>query len=64
MGGVNTLSFLNKTPEEVMREAERCIREGFVNQGDYIVGSGCVVPRTAKKETLKALARASRNLAV
>jgi hypothetical protein len=63
MGGVNTLSFIQKTPEELCKEAEKCIEEGFVN-GRYVVGSGCVIPRQAKLEALRALATASRNKAV
>ena len=62
MGGVDTLSFINKSPEMVQLEAERCIREGFIDNKNYAVGSGCVVPRTAKIETLQALAAASRNI--
>jgi uroporphyrinogen-III decarboxylase len=62
MGGVNTLSFIKKTPREVQFEAEGCIREGFVNHGHYAVGSGCVVPRMVKREVLTALAEASRKV--
>lgn len=62
MGGVNTLSFVNKTPEEICEEAMDCIREGF-SGGHYAVGSGCVVPRMAKKENIAALRRASEMLA-
>ena len=64
MGGVDTLSFINKTPDEIIKEAEQCIREGFTNGGHYAVGSGCVVPRDATAESLKALAIASRNMRV
>ena len=62
MGGVNTLSFINKTPDAICQEAMNCIREGF-SGGYYAVGSGCVVPRTAKKENIAALRRASELLA-
>jgi uroporphyrinogen-III decarboxylase len=62
MGGVNTLSFINKTPGEIQEEAEHCIGEGFTNNGHYAVGSGCVVPRSAKAEAIKALAKASRSM--
>ena len=62
MGGVDTLSFINKNPETVRLEAERCIREGFINHKNFAIGSGCVVPRTAKIETLQALAEASKNV--
>ena len=64
MGGVNTLSFINKTPDEIVKEAEQCIKEGFTNGGHYAVGSGCIVPRTATVESLKALAIASHNMRV
>jgi uroporphyrinogen-III decarboxylase len=63
MGGVDTLSFINKPPEMVRLEAERCIREGFIDHRNYAVGSGCVVPRAAKIESLRALAEASRDAA-
>ena len=62
MGGVDTLSFVNKNPETVRLEAECCIREGFVNHRNFAIGSGCVVPRTAKIETLQALTEASKNV--
>ena len=62
MGGVNTLSFVNKTPEEICREAMDCIRDGF-SEGHYAVGSGCVVPRMAKRENIAALRTASELLA-
>jgi uroporphyrinogen-III decarboxylase len=58
MGGVNTLSFLNSTPEELVEEARVCI-EGAGRNGGYILGSGCVIPRSAPKENLLALATAS-----
>ncbi len=57
MGGVNTLSFLNYSPEEIIEEARICI-EGAGKTG-YILGSGCVVPRSVKKENLIALQNAA-----
>jgi uroporphyrinogen-III decarboxylase len=54
MGGVNTLSFINSTPEELIDEARVCI-EGAGRRGGYILGSGCVVPRSASRENLLAL---------
>ena len=63
MGGVNTLSFINQSPENIIAEAERCIREGFTG-GHYAVGSGCVVPRTASRESLLAVAKASNNMRI
>jgi len=57
MGGVNTLSFLNSTPQELIEEARVCI-EGGGKKG-YILGSGCVIPRAAKRENLLALREAA-----
>ena len=53
MGGVDTLLFAGATPEEVLYESNRCIRDAGEN-GAYILGSGCVIPRTARLETLEA----------
>jgi uroporphyrinogen-III decarboxylase len=53
MGGVNTLTFLNGTPEQVAYEARECL-ENYGKKG-YILGSGCVVPRGTKKENLLVL---------
>lgn len=63
MGGVDTLSFINKTPEEIREETRKCIRSGFRN-GHYIVGSGCVVPRSANLDVIRALAQASRDMQI
>jgi len=54
MGGVNTLSFLNASPDEIIDQSRTCI-EGAGQNGGYILGSGCVVPRSAPKENLLAL---------
>ena len=54
MGGVNTLSFINSSPEELIEEAHICI-EGAGQRGGFILGSGCVVPRSASRENLLAL---------
>jgi uroporphyrinogen-III decarboxylase len=59
MGGVNTLSFINSTPGQVIEESRACI-EGAAKDGGYILGSGCDVPRYAKLENLLALAEAAR----
>jgi hypothetical protein len=64
MGGVNTLSFINKTEDEITKEAEQRIKDGFTNDGHFAVGSGCVVPRSAKAEVIRGLARASKNMRV
>jgi uroporphyrinogen-III decarboxylase len=58
MGGVNTLSFMNSTEEEIFNEAKQCILETG-SKGAFILGSGCVVPRDAKRENILALVRTS-----
>lgn len=63
MGGVNTMSFLNSTEEEIFNEARQCILEAG-GKGAFILGSGCVVPRDAKKENILALTKASREFGV
>jgi len=57
MGGVNTLSLLEYTPEQVELESKECILGGG-QRGGYILGSGCVVPRGTPKENLLAMRRA------
>lgn len=59
MGGVNTLSFIQSTPEEISAEAVRCVNEGAVDRKRFIVGSGCVVPRGASRSLLLAVAAAA-----
>lgn len=59
MGGVNTLSFINSTPDQIIEESRACI-EGAAKDGAYILGSGCDVPRHAKLENLLALAEAAQ----
>jgi uroporphyrinogen-III decarboxylase len=58
MGGVNTLSFINASPQELIEESRVCI-EGAGRNGGYILGSGCVVPRGAPKDNLLALHEAA-----
>jgi uroporphyrinogen-III decarboxylase len=58
LGGVNTLSFIQSSPEEIIEESRICI-EGAGRDGGYVLGSGCVVPRKASKENLLALHEAS-----
>lgn len=58
MGGVNTLSFVNNTDQEVVDEAHACI-DGAGASGGFILGSGCVVPRSARLETVAALRTAA-----
>ena len=57
IGGLNTLSFAYGTPGQVMEEARVCIEDGAKN-GGYILSSGCVIPRSAKRENLIACVEA------
>jgi uroporphyrinogen-III decarboxylase len=54
MGGVNTLTFINGSPEDILAQSRRCIQQAG-KKGAYILGSGCALPRTSKKENLLAL---------
>ena len=58
MGGVDTLSLLNNTPEQIKKEASDCIK--LSGEGGYILSSGCVVPRACPPENLIALVEASK----
>ncbi len=54
MGGVDTLSFVEHSPEEVREEARSCMVQAGRN-GGFVLGSGCAIPRTATRENLRAL---------
>lgn len=58
MGGVNTLSFIDGDANSIFEESRRCIQEAG-EAGGYILGSGCVIPRSTPLENLKALRRAT-----
>lgn len=53
MGGINTLSFINSSQEEILKEAQQCIAGG--GETGYILGSGCALPRESKTELITAL---------
>jgi hypothetical protein len=59
MGGIDTQSFVRSTPRQIKDEARRCIDRCAVNGACYILGSGCVVPRTARRENLEAVVQAA-----
>jgi len=59
MGGVNTLTLLQGTPNDVKAEAIQCI-EGAGDKGGFVLGSGCVVPRDCPVENLLALVQATK----
>jgi uroporphyrinogen-III decarboxylase len=58
MGGVNTLTFINGSPEDILAQSCKCIQQAGKN-GAYILGSGCALPRDSKKENLLALREAA-----
>ncbi len=58
MGGVDTQTFVRGTEEDIIGEARDCI-EGAGADGGFVLGSGCVIPRTAKRQNLVALSRAA-----
>jgi uroporphyrinogen-III decarboxylase len=63
MGGVNTMSFVDKEPDEIVEEARVCIDEAG-QDGGYVLGSGCVVPRSAPFENLQALRTAAERYGI
>lgn len=58
MGGVHTLSFVNSSPEQLADEARRCI--DAAGRDRYVLGSGCALPRSSRRENLLALSRTAR----
>jgi uroporphyrinogen-III decarboxylase len=54
MGGVNTMSFVNSSRDEIRAEAVRCLEEGD-RDGGFVLGSGCALPGDTKRENLEAL---------
>jgi len=63
MGGVNTLSFINNTPKQIIEEAKKCMFEAG-RKGGYILSSGCVIPRGASMDNLKTLRIATEKYGV
>jgi uroporphyrinogen-III decarboxylase len=59
MGGVNTMSFIESSVDQIADEARACIA-GAGAQGAFILGSGCVVPRSASRANLLAVSEAAR----
>ncbi|MGB9681623.1 MAG: uroporphyrinogen decarboxylase family protein [bacterium] len=58
-GGVNTLTLLRGTPDDVMKEAKSCI-ESAGRGGGYILGSGDDIPTEAPVENVKAMVKAAK----
>lgn len=59
MGGVNTLTLLQGTPEQVLDEARKCIEKGAAG-GGYMLGSGDDIPQAAPRENVAALVEAAK----
>lgn len=57
MGGVDTVSLLNGSPEEVKKESENCIAEG--GPDGYILAAGDMVPDFAPEENVRAMVAAA-----
>lgn len=55
-GNLETTLFLEGTPEEVLKEAKKCIDLGSGKR--YILSAGCGIPKFSKVENLKALREA------
>ncbi|MDQ4078749.1 MAG: uroporphyrinogen decarboxylase family protein, partial [Chloroflexota bacterium] len=64
LGNVDTVApLLLDTPDEVRAASEKCIQDA-ASGGGYMLGSGCMVPRTTPIENVKAMvdvARTHRN---
>ena len=51
-GGVNTLTFMNGTTEDVERETRAVLEQGMAG-GEFLLGSGDDFPRESKPENIK-----------
>ena len=62
MGGINTLSFVSSAPHAIYDETRQAIMEGGTD-GRFIVSSGCLLPRTARADNIKACVDAAKSFA-
>jgi uroporphyrinogen-III decarboxylase len=62
MGGIHTLSFVSSAPHAISDETKQAIREGG-SDGRFIVSSGCLLPRTARADNIKACVDAAKSFA-
>jgi hypothetical protein len=60
MGGVNTLTLLNGSPDQVYEEALDCCRAGGSN-GGYVLAAGDMVPDRTPQDNVRAMVRAARD---
>lgn len=61
LGGLNCLTLLNGSEEDVYEDARRCVVEGRPG-GRYILGSGCAVPRHTPPENMMVARQAAVDL--
>ncbi len=59
MGGVNTLTYVNGSVNDIIAESKRCIEEAG-KDGAFILGSGCALPRTSKTANIAAQVEAAK----
>ncbi|MBN1622956.1 MAG: hypothetical protein JW903_01195 [Clostridia bacterium] len=59
MGGMDTLSFINKDMDGIVNEALECIDSA--GKKSFILGSGCVLPPGSKPELIRTAAKAAHN---
>ncbi len=52
MGGIDTLSFINSSEDEISAEALSCIN-GAGGKGAFILGSGCVLPPGSSPDIIR-----------
>lgn len=62
-GGVNTLTLVNGTPEEVEEETKKVLSEGMAG-GRFLLGSGDDIPRYAKRENILAMVETAHKFGV
>jgi uroporphyrinogen decarboxylase len=56
-----TKSLFSGTPEDVESEAKVCIEKGRGKKGNFVLGSGCIIPPEAPPKNVEALVSAARN---
>ena len=59
MGGVNTVTLINGSPEDVYKESVKCCHDGAAG-GGYILAAGDMVPDFAPEESVLAMIKAAK----